>query len=296
MRAAREIGTEAIAVDCREELGETPIWDAAAGLLHWVDLFAGTVSSLDPESGAVRRFTHGGPLGAVAPRAGGGLVLAAGRDLVATDLDGHDAVTLASVEPDRPDNRFNDCRVGPAGDLFGGTMTNVDDGGCGALYRIGPDLRPRVAIADTALANGLGWSPDGATLYFVDSLTQRLDAYEFDPATGEVGERRTVASIDPDDGLPDGLTVDAEGGIWVALVRASTLRRYEPDGRIDHDLRLPVRNPTCPGFGGPDLRTLYVTSAHLRANPQFADASPLAGSLFALDVDVPGLPIPPFTG
>jgi sugar lactone lactonase YvrE len=292
--AARTIGADVV-VDCGNELGETPIWDEAAGLLHWVDIFAGAVWSLDPTGGEPRRFEHGTELGAVAPRASGGLVLAAGRALVATDLDGGAAETLVAVEPDRPHNRFNDCRVDPAGRLFCGTKSNIDEGG-GNLHRIDPDLRATIAIADTELANGIGWSPDGTTLYFIDSPLQRLDAYEFDPASGAVGERRTVAEIDPEDGLPDGLAVDAEGGVWVALVKGAMVRRYLPDGRIDMEVRLPVRNPTCPGFGGPDLRTLYVTSAHLRSDPRYADPDPLAGALFALDVGVGGVLSPPFAG
>ena len=193
-----------------------------------------------------RRFEHGAELGAVAPRASGGLVLGAGRALVATDLDGGGAETLVAVEPDRPHNRFNDCRVDPAGRFFCGTKTNGDSGGSGgALHRIDADLRATVAIADTGLANGIGWSPDGTTLYFIDSPLQRLDAYEFDPATGEVGGRRTVAEIDPDDGLPDGLAVDAEGGIWVALVKGgdgAPLRARRPHRRR----RCASRSPTRP--------------------------------------------------
>jgi sugar lactone lactonase YvrE len=295
--AAREVGAEAVVVDCGNELGETPVWDAAAGLLHWVDIFAGRIWSLDPTDSTTRSFVHGTVVGAVVPRERGGLVLGAERSLVATELDGSGAETLVSLEPDRPENRFNDCRVDPAGRFFGGTMSMR--GGAesrGALHRVDPDLTPTVVVPDTGIANGLGWSPDGGTLYFIDSPLQRIDAYEYDPATGELGARRTVAAIDPDDGLPDGLTVDAEGGVWVALVRTGALRRYAPGGALEAELGMPVRNPTCPGFGGPDLRTLYITSAHLRSDPTYADESPLAGALFALDVGVPGLPEPPFAG
>ncbi|HEY0278550.1 MAG TPA: SMP-30/gluconolactonase/LRE family protein [Solirubrobacterales bacterium] len=295
---ARRPHAASVVVECGNELGETPIWDEAAGLLHWVDVFAGAVYSLDPAGdGVPRRFEHGVELGAVAPRASGGLVLGASRALIATDLDGGNAETLVAVEPDRPDNRFNDCRVDPSGRFFCGTKTNGDSGGSsGALYRIDADLSATVAIADTGLANGIGWSPDATTLYFIDSPLQRLDAYEFDLATGNVGARRTVAEIDPDDGLPDGLAVDAEGGIWVALVRGGVIRRFDPDGHIDAEVPLPVANPTCPGFGGPDLGTLYVTSAHLRSDPRYADDHPLAGALFAIDVGVKGVPSPPFAG
>lgn len=294
---AGEVGAEAVVVDCGNELGETPVWDAAAGLLHWVDIFAGAVWSLDPAGGKPRHFVHETVVGAVVPRERGGLVLGAERTLVATALDGSGAETLASVEPDRPENRFNDCRVDPAGRFFGGTKVNDPDlEGRGALYRVGPDLQPVVAIPDTGIANGIGWSPDGGTLYFIDTPLARVDAYEYDVATGELGARRTVARIDAEDGLPDGLTVDAEGGIWVALVNNGALRRYDPTGALEAELRMPVRNPTCPGFGGPDLKTLYVTSAHLRSDPTYADENPLAGALFALDVGVAGLPEPPFAG
>jgi sugar lactone lactonase YvrE len=294
---AGRVGAEAIVVDCGNELGETPVWDEAAQCLHWVDIFAGAVWSLDPSGGEPRRFEHGTVVGSVVPRERGGLVLAAGRALVATDLGGGGAETLVEVEPDRPENRFNDCRVDPAGRFFGGTKVNAPgEPGRGALHRIDRDLRASVAIPDTGIANGIGWSPDAATLYFIDSPLQRIDAYDFDLAVGELGARRTVAEIDPDAGLPDGLTVDAEGGIWVALVRTGTLRRYAPDGRIEAEFRTEIRNPTCPGFGGPDLGTLYLTSAHLRTDPTYADPHPHAGALLALDVGVPGLPIPAFAG
>jgi sugar lactone lactonase YvrE len=291
------VGAESIVVDCGNELGETPVWDEAAGLLHWVDIFAGAVWSLDPATGEPSHFEHDTVVGSVVPRERGGLVLAAGRALVATDLEGGGAEILVEVEPDKPENRFNDCRVDPAGRFFGGTKVNDPElEGRGALYRIGPDLKPSVAIPNTGIANGIGWSPDGTSLYFIDSPLQRIDAYDFDPATGDLGARHTVATIDPDDGLPDGLTVDAEGGIWVALVRTGTLRRYTPDGALEAELRTEVRNPTCPGFGGPDLATLYLTSAHLRTDPTYADPHPRAGALFALDVGVAGPPIPAFAG
>jgi sugar lactone lactonase YvrE len=296
VRAGR-VGAESIVVDCRNELGETPVWDEAAGLLHWVDIFAGAVWSLDPASGEARHFEHDTVVGSVVPRERGGLVLAAGRALVATDLGGNGAETLVEVEPDKPENRFNDCRIDPSGRFFGGTKVNDPElEGRGALYRIGPDLQPTVAIPDTGIANGIGWSPDGTTLYFIDSPLQRLDAYDYDLTTGTLGPRHTVATIDEDDGLLDGLTVDAEGGIWVALVRTGTLRRYSPIGTLEAELRTEVRNPTCPGFGGKGLRTLYLTSAHLRTDPTYADPHPQAGALFALDAGVPGLPTPAFAG
>jgi sugar lactone lactonase YvrE len=292
----RSGGSVEVAAELSLELGEGTVWDAAAGLVRWVDIFAGTVFGLDPDSGERTSFGHPGPVGAVLPRAGGGLVLGAGLELVAVDEEGGGAEVLAAVEPEEPGNRFNDCRVDPAGRLWCGTKSRHDNENGGALHRVGPDLRPARVIAGTGIANGLGWSPDGATMYFIDSPTHRVDAYEFDAATGALGGRRTLAGIDPAEGLPDGLAVDAEGGVWVAVFGSGTVRRFGPDGALEAVLELPVRNPSCPAFGGPDLATLYVTTAHLRSNPDYADPDPLAGSLFATDPGVRGRPLPPFAG
>lgn len=288
----QRIGTDAVAVDCGNELGEGPVWDAAAGALLWVDLLGGAVESWNPRSGEHRRHAHPPPVGAVAPRQGGGRVVAAGRELLALAGDGTVESTLVTVEPDLPSNHFNDCRCDSAGRLWAGTMT-ADGGapGTGSVYRIGADLVPRRMIAATTISNGIGWDPTDRWMYFIDSATFRLDAFEFDAASGEVGDRRPVATIDPEDGLPDGLAVDAEGGIWIALFDGGRLHRYTADGTLDAVLELPVRHPTCPAFGGAGMETLYVTSGrYTTAAISAADTGPAAGALLALDVGVAGVP------
>ena len=233
---------------------------------------------------------------AIVPREGGGAILAVDRELLELDADGTVVGTVASVDLELPANRFNDCRCDPEGRLWAGTLSRVRKVGDGTVYVLGPDRNLRPMLPGMTLSNGIGWDAAGTTMYFIDSLTQRLDAYEFEPADGGLGERRTVVEIDPDEGLPDGLAVDVEGGIWVAMFGGGTVNRYTPAGELDAVVELPVVNPTCPAFGGPGLKTLYVTSAIHRQPPEHRDDSPLAGALFSLEPGVAGVPCSPFRG
>ncbi|MEZ5076769.1 MAG: SMP-30/gluconolactonase/LRE family protein [Solirubrobacterales bacterium] len=282
-------------LECANELGEGPVWDAARELLIWVDIFAGTVESLDRDGRHDRR-RYEGQVAAIAPRRGGGAVIAVERRLLAIDDDGTLLGELAAVEEDLPDNRFNDCRCDPQGRLWAGTLSRIRNEGDGCLYMFDGERPPRPMVTGTTISNGIGWDPGGGWMYFVDSLTQRLDAYEFDPADGSLGERRTVAEIDPERGLPDGLAVDAEGGVWLAMFGGGTVDRFSPEGEVEAVIELPVANPTCPAFGGPSLETLYVTSSIHREPPEYFDPSPLGGALFACEPGVAGAPVPPFAG
>jgi sugar lactone lactonase YvrE len=279
----------------RDQLGEGPWWDAATRALVRVDILSGAVHAWRPATGETATIEAGGEVGAAVPRAGGGLVLAVGRQLVLRDPDGRRGVA-AVVEPDVPGNRFNDCRADPQGRLWAGTMSRTRVPGAAALYVLEPDGRLRVAIRNTTISNGLGWSRDGTRMYFIDSTTQRVDVLDFDGGAGAISGRRPFAVIDPADGLPDGLAVDAEGGVWVCLFGGAAVRRYDAAGRLDAVVPLPVTNPTCPAFGGEDLRTLYVTSARHRLSAGQLAAEPLAGALLELDAGVAGLPPHRFAG
>jgi sugar lactone lactonase YvrE len=168
--------------------------------------------------------------------------------------------------------------------------------GSAALYRLAPGAALEQVIAGTTISNGLAWSPSGERMYFVDSTTQRIDVFDFDAATGDIADRRTLAEIDPRDGLPDGMTVDAEGGVWVCLFGGAAIRRYGPDGRLDAAIALPATNPTSAVFGGADLRTLYITTARHRLSPRQLTAELLAGAVLALEPGVSGLPGNRFAG
>ena len=190
--------------------------------------------------------------------------------------------TLATVEPDRPENRFNDAACDARGRLWAGTMSTTRERGAAALYRLTPEGELSVALSDVTISNGLDWNLDATQLYYVDSTSQRIEAIDFDLDRGGLGRRRSFAAIAIEDGLPDGLTVDAEGGVWIALFGGAAIRRYAPDGRLDVDLPLPVTNPTSMAFAGPDLGDLYITSAKHRLSTEQLAREPLAGSLLRI--------------
>jgi sugar lactone lactonase YvrE len=284
-------------LDARDQLGEGPHWDHVAGELLRVDIARGLVHGWDPASGERWTLVLEGEVSAVVPRASGdGHLLAVGHALVLRDAAG-ELRTLAAAEEGLAENRFNDCRCDPQGRLWAGTMSKARTPGAAALYRLAPGGGLERVLDATTISNGIGWSPGGELMYFIDSTTQRIDAFDFDAASGAIAERRTLVEIDPADGLPDGLTVDAQGGIWVCLFGGGAVRRYAPDGTLDAVVELPVTNPTCPTFGGPALDTLYVTSARHRLTDEQLAAEPLAGALLALeDPGVRGLPANRFDG
>jgi sugar lactone lactonase YvrE len=283
------------AVHTGDHLGEGPHWDDRAGELLWVDIAQGRIHAWSPSSGEARTETLDVEISAVIPRSDApGHIVAAGHRLVLRD--GEAERTLAVVEEDVPDNRFNDCKCDPQGRLWAGTMSKARARCTAALYRLAPGGEIERVIADATISNGLAWTPSGDTMYFIDSTTQRIDAFDFDAATGDISDRRTLVEIDPHDGLPDGMTVDAEGSIWVCLFGGAAMRRYSPDGTLEASIPLPTTNSTSPTFGGPDLRTLYVTTArHLLTRAQL-DSEPLAGAVLALDPGVTGLPADRFAG
>jgi sugar lactone lactonase YvrE len=283
------------AVDAGDHLGEGPHWDDRTGELLWVDITQGRIHTWSPPNRAVRTEAVHGEVSAAIPRAERpGQVLAAGHSLLLRD--GDTERVLATVEDDLPDNRFNDCKCDPQGRLWAGTMSKTRTRGTAALYRLTPGGEVERVIAGTTISNGLAWSPAGDAMYFIDSTTQRIDAFDFDGATGDISARRALAEIDPNDGLPDGMTVDAEGGIWVCLFGGAAIRRYTPEGRLDTDIPLPTTNPTSPVFAGPDLRTLYITTARHRLTPDQLAAEPLAGAVLTLEPGVQGLPGNRFAG
>ena len=273
-----------VAVRAEAQLAEGPVWDVANRTLVWVDIHAGLVhrgnATLDV----------GQPVGAVAPRVGGGLVLALRDGFALMDADGESLEVVAAVEPDLPRNRMNDGRCDPAGRFWAGTMNEEDGRRDGALYRLGTDLRVTRMLEGVGISNGIDWSPDATIMYHVDTPTQRVDAFDFDLASGELANRDTLIEIAPEDGAPDGLTVDAEGSLWLALWGGSALRRYAPSGALEQEVRFPVSRVTSCAFGGPGLRDLYVTTARQGLSARELEDEPLAGSIFRLRTDVNGRP------
>jgi sugar lactone lactonase YvrE len=217
------------------------------------------------------------------------------RSVVLLDPDGT-RHTLATLEPGLPDNRLNDAKCDPAGRLWAGTMAMSEAQPDGALYRIDGDGVTERVVSGLTVSNGLDWSPDATRMYLNDSPTRRVDVFDHDPATGAVSGRRPFARIDPGGGFPDGLTVDAEGGVWVALFAGGQVRRYSPEGTLDAVVPLPVTNVTSLTFGGPDRADLFVTTAKHHLDPAQRAAQPLAGAVFVLRPGVRGRPAGRFAG
>jgi sugar lactone lactonase YvrE len=275
-------------VDARAEVGEGPVWDDARERLLWVDILAGRLHTCDPVTGNDAWRDVGQPLGAVALRARGGLVLAV-RDGFALLEPSGELRLVAEVEADGPANRMNDGACDRAGRFWAGTMAFEAVPGAGSLYRLDPDLRVTKVLGDVTISNGLGWSPDDRTMYYVDSPTQTIDAFDYDAATGAIENRRALATVADELGFADGLTVDAEGFLWVAVFGGGRLHRYAPDGSLERAVRLPVEQPTKPAFGGPGLEELYVTSAWHGLSDAERQRQPTAGGVLRLRPGVSGI-------
>jgi len=274
-----------LADDGRAVLGEGPVWDQRSGRLHWVDIRSGLVHRFSPADGSDLIIDVGQPVSAVGLGAGGGLVLAL-RDGFGLVPAGSDQVgDIIEVEKDRTKNRMNDGRCDPAGRFWAGTMADrwEDEPAAGTLYRLdgaSGALAVTGVLSGITVANGIDWTPDGRHMYYVDSPSQQVDIFDFDSDTGSVRNRSAFVTIPAADGLPDGLAVDADGGVWVALFGAGRLRRYAPSGRVDQEIRLPVTLVTSAAFGGPDLADLYITTARHRLTAAEREQQPPAGSLF----------------
>ncbi|MET8975961.1 SMP-30/gluconolactonase/LRE family protein [Streptomyces sp. NPDC004539] len=276
-----------VAVRAEATLGEGPTWDAHAGRLLWLDILGSRVHTYDPVSGRRSVRVTEQHVGAVKPRAGGGLVLNL-RDGVGL-LDPDDSFRWLHREV-VPGRRANDAAVAPDGTLWAGTMRYDEAPGGGTLARFGATGLLETVLDDVAVSNGTGWSPDGALMYYVDSPTGRVDVFDYD---GErVGGRREFVTIEDGAGFPDGLTVDADGCVWVALWDGGAVRRYTPQGELDRVISLPTPRVTACAFGGADLTDLYITTARIGLDRPH----PVAGSLLVVPGAGKGQALPAFAG
>jgi sugar lactone lactonase YvrE len=282
-----------IALRGEPDLGEGPTWDAGTGSLVWVDILGCAVHRFDPGPGTDEVTPVPQHVGAAKPRVGGGLVLNL-RDGVGLLEPSGELRWLAYWE--RKGMRGNDAAVDPAGRLWAGTMRYDQQPGGGFLARVHPDGKATVVLSEVSISNGIGWSPDERLMYYVDSSTRRIDVFDFATDTGDVRDRRPFTAIGDTDGVPDGLCVDADGCVWVAVHGGAQVRRYTPEGELDRTIDVPARQVTACCFGGSDLADLYVTTAREGFTAEQAEAQPLAGSLFVATGIGGGLPSTRFPG
>jgi len=281
-------------------LTEGPRWHAERGELLWVDILGRTLHrgrpGLDGSLESVDTITLDRHVGAVAPAAGGGYVLAAGTGFLYVD-DAGAVHELAQPAAGRSDVRMNDGACDAQGRFWAGTMAYDESPGAGTLYRLELDGSCTTVLSGLTISNGIGWSPDGATMFLADSGTSRVDAFDFDASSGDISRRRTIVAIQEPGVAPDGLTVDEDGGIWVALWGGGAVRRYRPDGTLLTVVPLPVDRPTSCVFGGPDRSTLFVTTARQGLDDEALSRQPHAGRVFRIEgLGVRGAPCAPYRG
>jgi sugar lactone lactonase YvrE len=269
--------------------GEGPVWSQRWGGLRWVDMLAGDVLSLVAD-GTIDRRHVGNVAAAIRPRRRGGAVIGVERGFVLEDAEG----TLTHLGELWSDNnvRMNEGGCDPDGRFYCGSMAYDQLPGAGALYRLDPDGSVRVVLENVTISNGLEWSPDGSRTYYNDTFTQRIDIFDYDGESGLTG-RRPFAEMPAEAGGPDGLTIDEQGGVWVALYGGGAVRRYTPEGILDEVIEVPAKMVTACTFGGQDHSQLFITTSREGLGD---GEDPLAGSLFRAAVGVAGMPVREFVG
>ena len=278
-----------LVVDARAIVGESPRWDPRVNRLWWVDIPRGELHGFELATGLDSiHYRVNGSLSCVALRKGGGLLLACTDRLLSIDDDG---VLIAEIPLpiDVSAARLNDGACDINGRFYVGSLSLNRTLGSAQLFRVERDLSIFVELPEVTISNGLAFTPDGRTAYYVDTPTMRIDVFDVNPEDGSLSRRRPLIELEGP-GRPDGLTLDSEGGIWVALWMGSEVRRYTPDGRLDRRLTLPVSKVTSCAFGGSDLSTLFVTTASQDLTDEERNVQPLAGGLFAADIGFSGLP------
>jgi sugar lactone lactonase YvrE len=282
------------ATDTLDILGESAIWCGIDNVLYWVDIRAPALRRLEPQTGQVTSWAMNDLCAAVMLSTDRRLLLAMRLGLFAFDPADKTLKPFVAPEPESLNNRLNDSKCDRSGRLWTGTMRDFGLARTGSLYRIGADASCTRMLGDITVPNALSWSPDDRAMYFADTPDGQIRAYEFDAGEGQLGAMKIIET-GPLPGRPDGATVDSDGCIWSARYQGSCVARITPQGKVDRIVELPASQVTSCTLGGPDLRTLYITTARQKLSPADLDSQPLAGGLFAVRVDVGGLPEPRFT-
>jgi sugar lactone lactonase YvrE len=282
-------------LDCKSHLGETPVWDGSEGVLWWIDIYKPTLNRFNPKSGRNNEIVLGQNIHAIAVRRQGGIVGSFQHGIGFVDPADGKVTTMVDPIGAAP-AKFNDGKCDRSGRFWTGSMSNDWVTPIGCLFRFDADGTVRSMDTGFKLSNGLGWSPDDRTLYFTDFGQSTIFAYDYDATTGAIANRRPLIVVPESEGKPDGMTVDEEGNLWVALWDGWGVAQFDPTGRRIRKVSFPVQRPTSCAFGGEGLDTLYVTSAWMQLSDQERAAQPLAGALFAMETGTRGLSEPKFAG
>ncbi|HZT22999.1 MAG TPA: SMP-30/gluconolactonase/LRE family protein [Verrucomicrobiae bacterium] len=280
-----------LVLDARATLGECPVWDARREKLYWVDILERKLHEFDVSTGRDRAFNTGQFIGSLAIRKKGGLVLGLHHGFGFFNLRTQKIQPICEPEALRPDNRFNDGKCDPAGRFWAGSMDCDARPRQGSLFCLDTNHNVRRVLRNLSIPNGITWSQDGEIMFFIDSAFPIVWAFDYDPASGRISRRRPVIRISSREGVPDGMTIDAEGMLWVALWGGGCITQWNPkNGNLLRKIPLPVSLVSSCTFGGPGLRDLYVTSARMSLKPSALSREPLAGGIFRLQPGVSGIP------
>lgn len=281
-------GVERI-VDCRNVLGEGPVWCPSERVLWWINITPPELWRFDPATKRSQSWPLPKLVGSFALRQGGGFLIAFRGGIATLNQPGSEVTWLPMPELDFNEIRFNDGKTDRAGRFWVGAMDRKLSRPIGDLYSVDSTFRVDRLAAGVTVSNGIGWSPDNRTLYHTDTPSHSIFAYDYDLASGQATNRRVFVEVAPGHGGPDGMTVDSEGFVWSAQFDRWCINRYDPNGKFERSVRMPVQRPTSVMFGGPDLATLYITTATLDLDEQALAAQPWAGSVLAMDPGVKGL-------
>ena len=278
-------------VDAHAQVGEGPLWDEERQVLYWVDILSSLLYIYDPATGENRALDIGQHVGTVVTRASGGLMLAVREGFASFDLETQELTLIANPEAHITGNRFNDGKCDPAGRFWAGTMAYENPTNQGSLYRLDTDFSVHKIFGDVAISNGIIWSLDHTTMYYIDTLRKNVRAFDYDDETGDISNERVIINVPEEVGMPDGMAIDSEGMLWVAHYGGSCVSRWNPStAQLLEKIDLPVTQVTACAFGGPGLDTLYITSAAQELDAAELERQPLAGGLFSIKTPYQGVP------
>jgi len=281
-------------LDIKASLGECPTWSVDGQSLYWVDINAPSLNRFDPLTGKNIAWPMPEAIGCFALRDRGSFVAALRSGIWLVGANGKLEHKIAAAPYDPAHHRFNDGRADAQGRFWAGSMNEKRDAASAMLYRLDASLTLTPVLSDITISNGLAWSPDSRTMYHADTPTRTIHAWDFDPATGTVANRRVFAQFSAATDRPDGGAVDREGCYWSAFYGGGKVVRLSPRGETVAEFPVPATCPTMCAFGGPDLKTLFVTTARQRREAEELARLPQSGGIFAMRVDVPGMPEPKF--
>ncbi len=288
-----------IAVKTKSTLGEGTIWDDQRACLFWVDIFEGILHQFIPDTGEHKTIKTGGFLGSVVPSEKEALILLVDRSFVSLDWKKEKFKTIGEVEKELTGNRFNDGKCDPAGRFWAGTMPQAEDKPSGSLYCLNNDRSIEKKLDNISISNGIVWTSDQQTMYYIDTPTKQVWGFDYDNRNGNISNKRVVIDVPEQEGFPDGMTIDSEDNLWIAHWGGYQVAQWDPiTGEKIFSVKLPVSQVTSCAFGGEELDQLYISCARKGLSDAALEQEPLAGSLFVYDTqgDYQGVPANRFSG